>query len=80
MAAGPSAAEGHRGGKGFIGVWKYGDNGDIPPWAVLNATPTTKMPGPGIRMALIPEDGDLAIGGGGTGELIIYHIPELYQH
>jgi hypothetical protein len=73
--------EGSRGGQGFIGVWKYGDNGDVAPWAVLNATPITEMPGSGIRMALIPERGDLVIGGSseGTGRLITYHIPEMYQ-
>lgn len=34
-------------------VWKYGDKGDIAPWAVLTATPITKLPG--RRLVLNPE-------------------------
>jgi len=63
------------GGQRFIGVWKYGDNGDVAPWAVLNATPITKIPG--SRMALNPEGGDLVIGG--DGRVAVYHLPEIFQ-
>jgi hypothetical protein len=62
-------------GQRFIGVWKYGDNGDIAPWAVLNATPITKIPGD--RLALNPEGGDLMVGG--TGQVSVYHLPEIFQ-
>jgi len=67
--------EGRRGGQRFIGVWKYGDNGDIAPWAVLNATPITKIPG--SRLALNPEGGDLVVGG--DGQVSVYHLPEIFQ-
>jgi hypothetical protein len=67
--------EGRRGGQRFIGVWKYGDNGDIAPWAILNATPITKLPG--IRLALNPEGGDLIVGG--DGQVSVYHLPEIFR-
>ena len=62
--------------KTFIGVWKYGDSGDMPPWAVLNATPTTKMIH-GHSMAIIPEDKELITVSGGN--LLIYRLPEIFQ-
>lgn len=67
--------EGRFGGPRFIGVWKYGDNGDVAPWAVLNATPTTKIPG--SRLAINPEGGDLVVGG--DGQVSVYHLPEIFQ-
>ena len=68
-------AEGRRGGQRFIGVWKYGDNGDIAPWAILNATPITKIPG--TRLAINPEGGDVMVGG--DGQVSVYHLPEIFQ-
>ena len=64
-----------RAGERFIGVWKYGDTGDVSPWAVLNYSPITKIPG--SRMALNPEGGDLIIGG--DGRVSVYHLPEIFQ-
>ncbi len=64
-----------RAGERFIGVWKYGDNGDVSPWAALNYSPITKIPGD--RMALNPEAGDLIIGG--DGRVSVYHLPEIFQ-
>jgi len=81
-AAGPARADGEGdegffrgGGQRFIGVWKYGDTGDVAPWAVLNATPITRLPGD--RLALNPEGGDLMVGG--TGQVSVYHLPEIFQ-
>ena len=65
----------YRGGKRFIGVWKYGDNGDVAPWAILNSTPVTNIPG--SRLALNPEGGDLIAGG--DGQVSIYHLPEIFK-
>ena len=64
-----------RAGQRFIGVWKYGDTGDVAPWALLNYSPVTKIPG--SRMALNPEGGDLIIGG--DGKVAVYHLPEVFQ-
>jgi len=63
------------GGQRFIGVWNYGDTGDVSPWAVLNATPTTDIPG--SRLAINPEGGDLVVGG--DGQVSVYHLPEIFQ-
>lgn len=64
-----------RGGKRFIGVWKYGDNGDVAPWAILNSTPVTNIPG--SRLALNPEGGDVIVGG--DGQVSVYHLPEIFK-
>lgn len=64
-----------RAGERFIGVWKYGDTGDVSPWAVLNYSPVTLIPG--SRMALNPEGGDLIIGG--DGRVSVYHLPEIFS-
>jgi hypothetical protein len=64
-----------RGGRRFIGVWKYGDNGDVEPWAVLNSTPNTKIPG--SRLAINPDDGELYAGG--DGQVSTYHLPEIFK-
>jgi len=64
-----------RAGERFIGVWKYGDTGDVSPWAVLNYSTITKIPG--SRMALNPEGADLIIGG--DGRVSVYHLPEIFR-
>ena len=64
-----------RGGKRFVGVWKYGDNGDIGPWAALNNTPATRISG--SRLALNPKAGELITGG--NGQVTVYHLPEIFQ-
>ena len=67
--------EGVSGGQRFIGVWNYGDNGDVAPWAALNATPTTRIPG--SRLAINPAAGELMIGGNGV--VRVYRLPEIFQ-
>ena len=64
-----------RGGQRFIGVWNYGDNGDVPPWAQLNYTSVTNIPG--TRLALNPDSQDLIAGG--DGQVSVYHLPEIFQ-
>jgi hypothetical protein len=64
-----------RGGKRFIGVWKYGDNGDVAPWAALNNNSVTNIPG--SRLALNPEGGDVIAGG--DGQVSVYHLPEIFK-
>jgi len=53
----------------FLGVWKYGDSG--------NVSPLIKVHGPGGAAALIPEDGDVV--SGGVGVIHFFHIPQIYQ-
>ena len=59
----------------FIGVWKYGDTGDVEPWAVLRATPYTQLMG--RRLAFNEKTGDLFVGGDGIVQ--IYHLPEIFE-
>ena len=63
------------GGERFLGVWKYGDNGDVAPWAVLRATSTTGLEG--SHVALNPAAGEVVTGG--IGAVRVYHIPEIFQ-
>jgi hypothetical protein len=60
----------------FIGVWKYGDHGDVGPWASLTSTPATKMRNAG-HLGLNPDAEELLVAG--DGRLLVYHMPELYQ-
>jgi hypothetical protein len=60
----------------FIGVWNYGDHGDIAPWAALNSTPVTKMRNAG-HLGLDSTDKELLAAG--DGRLVVYHMPELFQ-
>jgi DNA-binding beta-propeller fold protein YncE len=59
----------------FIGVWQYGDNGDVEPWAVLRATPYTELMG--RRLAFNEKTGDLFVGGDGIVQ--IYNLPEIFE-
>ena len=59
----------------FIGVWQYGDSGDVEPWATLNATPTSQLMG--RRLAFNAKAGDLFVGGDGIVQ--IYHLPEIFE-
>ena len=61
---------------GIIGVWNYGESGDIAPWAILHSTPLTQFRG-AISIALNPDNKDLiAISG---GRILSYHMPELFK-
>jgi DNA-binding beta-propeller fold protein YncE len=62
------------GGASFIGVWKYGDNGDIAPWVMLKNSPITKLVG--SRLALNPDKKELIVGG--DGQVNGYHMPEIF--
>ncbi len=59
----------------FIGVWQYGDSGDVEPWATLNATPASQLMG--RRLAFNAETGDLFVGGDGIVQ--IYNLPEIFE-
>ena len=74
-SAAGSGGEEIGGGERFLGVWKYGDNGDVAPWAVLHATPTTRLEG--SHVALNPAAREVVTGG--TGVVRVYHIPELFD-
>ncbi len=60
---------------GMIAVWKYGDNGDVPPWMMLKSTPVTKLKGT-TTLALDPVNKDVMVGSGGG--VMVYHLPEMF--
>jgi hypothetical protein len=62
-------------GQRFIGVWQYDDQDEAAPWAVLNATPITKVPG--NRIALNPAGGEVIVGD--AGQISVYHLPEIFR-
>jgi len=53
----------------YLGVWKYGDSG--------NVAPLIKVHGPGGAAAIIPEDGEVV--SGGAGIINFFHVPQIYQ-
>jgi len=56
--------------KPFIGIWNYGDNGDVPPWAIMPDTAAYSMDLNPAAKELITVD---------RGKLIVYRMLELFQ-
>ena len=57
------------GGEGaFLGVWKYGDTGDIPAWGTLKGISS---------VALNPKAKEVI--GGGSRAINAYYVPELFE-
>jgi hypothetical protein len=76
-AAAPGAGRGRGGASNqqhVLGVWKYGDTGDVAPWAALYNNETTNIKG--SRLAINPKGGDLIVGG--DGQVQVYHLPEIF--
>jgi hypothetical protein len=63
------------GGERFLGVWKYGDTGDVAPWAMLRATETTGLAGSHVALNRAAQE----VLTGGTGVVRVYHIPEIFE-
>ena len=64
---------------GFIGVWNYSDNGDVPPYALIRASGTTKLMSPG-GIALNPEAKEIIVDSGASPpSVLVYHVPELFK-
>ena len=63
---------------GFIGIWNYSDNGDVPPYAMIPASPTTQLESPG-GIALNPDAKEIIVDSGSTpASLIVFRLPELF--
>ena len=62
-------------GQRFIGIWQYDDEGETPPWAVLNSNSITQIPG--NRLAINPAGGNLIVGD--AGQISVYHVPEIFR-
>ena len=63
------------GARRLLGVWNYGDTGNVAPWAVLDTTPTTKLNG--NHLGLNPDRAELMVGGNGV--IRVYHLPEVFS-
>ena len=58
------------GSKPFIGIWNYGDNGDIAPWGIMPDTAAYSMDLNPAAKELITVD---------RGKLVVFRMPELFQ-
>ena len=60
----------------FLGIWNYGDYGDVPPWAILRGNATTKLRGTNGGLDVNPDAQEvLVLSGGG---MLVYHLPEFF--
>ena len=62
---------------GRIGIWKYGDNGDIEPWALLQSSPVSELRGTNGSMAIDPETKELMLVT--AGRIHVYLLPEIFE-
>ncbi len=63
---------------GFLGIWNYGDTGDIAPWAMLKSSPASKLKITGGSFAINPAAKELLITSGGGGGVFVYRLPEVF--
>lgn len=72
-----------QGTRAAIAVWKYGDNGDVAPWAVIKSSPTTRLTTlTNGGMAINPEAKEvMALAGEvyGSERILIFRAPGLFQ-
>jgi DNA-binding beta-propeller fold protein YncE len=66
-------------GGAFIGIWKYEDNGNVPPWAIIRSTAVTKLRSSYGGVALNPEAKEvMVVDNAQPPALLIYHLPEAF--
>jgi len=64
---------------GFVAVWKYGDNGDVPPWALIPSTPLTGLNHPFGGVALNPKAKEIMVlENSQPPGLLVFRVPELF--
>lgn len=67
-----------RGSGGFIGVWNYSDNGDVPAYAVMRVGPVTRLVSAG-GIALNREAKEIIVDSGTSPpSVMVYRVPELF--
>ena len=67
---------------GVVSVWKYGDNGDVAPWAIIKSSATTRLKKSNGSMALNPKAKEVMVLGGEVGlteRILVFDVPELFQ-
>lgn len=63
----------------FIAIWKYGDQGDVPPWAILKG-PQTMVRNPYGGVALNPQAKELIVVDNlNPPALLVFRLPEVFQ-
>ena len=71
-----------KGGRGVVlGVWNYGDNGDVAPWAIIANNSTTRALKSNGGMDINPKAKEIMLMGGvnaGTESILVFHVPELF--
>jgi len=60
----------------FVGIWNYGDSGDIPPVALLNGNKITRM-ARASSLALNPGEKELILIS--AGNILFYRLPEVFR-
>jgi len=60
----------------FVGVWNYGESGDIPPALILTASKTTRMQR-ASSLALNTAEKELILIS--AGNILFYRLPEVFQ-
>lgn len=76
--AGRPTREGMMGGS--ISIWKYDDNGNVPPWAILKASAITKLTSSFGGVALNPEARELmVVDNEHPAALLVYRLPEVFR-
>ncbi len=64
---------------GFVAIWKYGDNGDVPPWAIIPSTKLTGLNHPFGGVALNPKAKDIMVlENSQPPGLLVFHAPEVF--
>jgi DNA-binding beta-propeller fold protein YncE len=62
---------------GFIGVWDIGDDGDIPPRAIIKG-PSSRLLGPG-GVAINPKDFEVYAVDGGSNAVYTFFLPQFFK-
>jgi DNA-binding beta-propeller fold protein YncE len=65
---------------GFVAVWKYSDEGNLAPWAILKGSPTTRLRHPFGGVALNPEAKEIMVlENTQPSGLLVYRLPEIFR-
>jgi hypothetical protein len=66
-----------------VAVWKYGDTGNVAPWAVIRSSPTTRLIRSNGSIAVNFEAKELMVMGGqvssGAERILVFDVPELFR-
>lgn len=64
---------------GFVAVWKYGDNGDVAPWAMIPPSELTQLKHPFGGVALNPDAKEIMVlENSQPPALLVFRVPEVF--